>query len=44
MKKYFKIYNWRTLLSWILVDQRNLACHKLWASYQWERHDEERRT
>jgi hypothetical protein len=38
MRKYFRIYSWRTLLSWALVDRRNLACHHLWAAHEWERH------
>jgi len=37
MRKLFKIYGLRTLLSWALVDSRNMACHQLWGSYRWER-------
>lgn len=33
----FKIYGWRTLLSWALVDSRNMACHQLWAAHRFER-------
>lgn len=30
-------YNWRTHISWLLVNSRNLACHQLWSAYRWER-------
>lgn len=30
-------YSYQTIISWITVDSRNIACHQLWAAYRWER-------